>query len=43
MLAHDGPYLLHIAVEKEENIFPMVPSGHAVDEIVLEKSQTEQS
>jgi acetolactate synthase-1/2/3 large subunit len=37
MLAHDGPYLLHIKVEKEENVFPMVPSGAAVDEIVLEK------
>ena len=37
MLAHDGPYLLHVLVEKEENIFPMVPSGAAVDEIVLEK------
>ncbi|HOY16276.1 MAG TPA: biosynthetic-type acetolactate synthase large subunit [Haliscomenobacter sp.] len=36
MLAHDGPYLLHVSVEKEENIFPMVPSGAAVDEIVLE-------
>ncbi|HMQ49669.1 MAG TPA: biosynthetic-type acetolactate synthase large subunit [Saprospiraceae bacterium] len=37
MLAHDGPYLLHVRVEKEENVFPMVPSGAAVDEIVLEK------
>lgn len=36
MLAHEGPYLLHIKVEKEENIFPMVPSGCAVTEIVLE-------
>ncbi len=36
MLAHDGPYLLHVVVEKEGNIFPMVPSGKAVDEIVLE-------
>ncbi len=36
MLAHDGPYLLHVRVEKEENVFPMVPSGKAVDEIVLE-------
>jgi acetolactate synthase I/II/III large subunit len=36
MLAHDGPYLLHIKVEKEGNVFPMVPSGKAVDEIVLE-------
>ncbi|MCI5082742.1 MAG: biosynthetic-type acetolactate synthase large subunit [Saprospiraceae bacterium] len=38
MLAHDGPYLLHVRVENEENVFPMVPSGAAVDEIVLEKS-----
>ena len=37
MLAHEGPFLLHVKVEKEENIFPMVPSGCAVDEIVLEK------
>jgi acetolactate synthase-1/2/3 large subunit len=36
MLAHDGPYLLHVRVEKETNIFPMVPSGAGVDEIVLE-------
>src|SRR5690606_9218797 len=36
-LAYDGPYLLHVKVEKEENIFPMVPSGSAVTEIVLEK------
>lgn len=35
MLQHDGPYLLHVKVEKEDNIFPMVPSGRAVDEIVL--------
>jgi len=36
MLAHDGPYLLHCMVEKEENIFPMISTGKAVDEIVLE-------
>ena len=36
MLAHDGPYLLHVMVEKEENVFPMVPAGAAVDEIRLE-------
>ncbi len=35
MLAHDGPYLLHVNVAQEENVFPMVPSGAAVDEIVL--------
>ncbi|MEL6253536.1 MAG: biosynthetic-type acetolactate synthase large subunit [Bacteroidota bacterium] len=36
MLAHDGPYLLDVVVEKEENVFPMVPSGAAVSEIKLE-------
>ncbi len=35
MLRQDGPFLLHVRVEKEENVFPMVPSGKAVDEIVL--------
>jgi len=35
MLAYDGPYLLHVMVQKEENIFPMIASGKAVDEIVL--------
>ena len=36
MLAHKGPYLLHVEVEKEENIFPMIPSGAAVTDIRLE-------
>ena len=35
-LAHEGPYLLDIVVEKEENVFPMVPSGASVSEIKLE-------
>ena len=35
MLAYEGPYLLHVNVLKEENIFPMIASGKAVDEIVL--------
>jgi acetolactate synthase-1/2/3 large subunit len=36
MLKHDGPYLLHVMVEKEENVFPMVPAGASVSDIVLE-------
>ena len=36
MLSHPGPYLLHVMVKKEENVFPMIASGKAVDEIVLE-------
>jgi acetolactate synthase-1/2/3 large subunit len=36
MLAHNGPYLLEIEVEKEENVFPMVPAGAGVSDIRLE-------
>lgn len=35
MLNEEGPALLEILVEKEGNVFPMVPSGAAVDEIIL--------
>jgi len=35
MLEHDGPYLLEIMVEKEDNVFPMVPSGASVTDIRL--------
>ncbi len=34
-LSDDGPTLLEIRVEKENNIFPMIPSGAAVDEVVI--------
>ena len=36
MMASDTSYLLEITVEKEENIFPMIPSGAAVTDIRLE-------
>ena len=36
MLKHKGPYLLHVECITEENVFPMISSGKAVDEIVLE-------
>lgn len=35
MLSAKGPYLLEIMVEKEDNIFPMVPSGASVSDILL--------
>ncbi len=35
MVDADGPYLLDIAVAKEENVFPMIPAGDAVDQIRL--------
>ena len=36
MLKYDGPYLLEVVIEKEENVFPMVPSGSSVADIRLE-------
>lgn len=36
MLASDGPFLLEIVVEQENNVFPMIPSGESVSNIRLE-------
>ena len=36
MMASDGPYFLEVCVEKEGNVFPMIPSGASVSEIRLE-------
>lgn len=36
MKEHPGAYLLEVRVEKEENVFPMVPAGAAVADIRLE-------
>ncbi len=35
LLHTEGSYLLEVAVEKEGNIFPMIPSGMGVDQIRL--------
>ncbi len=35
LLASDKPYLLEVIVEKEENVFPMVPAGASVADIRL--------
>jgi len=35
MIASTGAYLLETVVEKEDNVFPMVPTGASVSEILL--------
>ncbi|PIB39132.1 biosynthetic-type acetolactate synthase large subunit [Maribacter sp. 4G9] len=35
MMASKNPYFLEVKVEKEDNVFPMIPSGAAVSEIRL--------
>ena len=35
MIASDKPYFLEVKVEKEDNVFPMIPSGASVSEVRL--------
>lgn len=35
MFATDGPYFLEVVVEKEDNVFPMIPTGASLTEIRL--------
>ncbi|MFL2620051.1 MAG: biosynthetic-type acetolactate synthase large subunit [Flavobacteriaceae bacterium] len=35
MIKSDEPYFLEVAVEKENNVFPMIPTGSSVSEIRL--------
>lgn len=39
MLEYNGSYLLEVMVGKENNVFPMVPQGRGVSEIVLSKEE----
>ena len=36
MIASEKPYCLEVCVEKEDNVFPMIPSGASVSDIRLE-------
>ena len=36
MLEHDGPCVVHCHCEKEDNVFPMIPAGAAVHEMLIE-------
>ncbi|TSE09631.1 MULTISPECIES: biosynthetic-type acetolactate synthase large subunit [Aquimarina] len=36
MIACEGPYFLEVCVEKENNVFPMIPTGASVSDIRLE-------
>ncbi|MFC2138659.1 biosynthetic-type acetolactate synthase large subunit [Bacteroidota bacterium] len=37
MIEYDGAYLLETVIEKESNVFPMVPAGASVSDILLGK------
>ena len=40
MMEYDGSYFLEVRVGKENNVFPMVPSGASVSDIILEKPKS---
>ncbi len=35
-LAHPGPVLLDVRVAREENVYPMIPAGGALEDIILD-------
>jgi acetolactate synthase-1/2/3 large subunit len=39
MIAHPGPVIADICVAKDENCFPMIPSGAAHNEMILGPGQ----
>lgn len=36
MLDHNGSFVLEVVVEKEDNVFPMIPTGASISDILLE-------
>ena len=34
MLAAEGPYLLDVAISRDQNVFPMVAPGKALDDVI---------
>ena len=36
MMVSKEPYFLEVCVEKEDNVFPMIPTGASVSDIRLE-------
>jgi acetolactate synthase-1/2/3 large subunit len=32
--AHQGPYVINFLVEKEDSVYPMIPAGSALHEMI---------
>ncbi|MBI4310782.1 MAG: acetolactate synthase large subunit, partial [Chloroflexi bacterium] len=41
-MAHDGPALIDFVVDPEENVYPMIPPGESVNELMEEPSPSEE-
>lgn len=40
MLTHNGAYMLNVIVDETDNVFPMIPPGGKIDEILINRSET---
>ena len=38
-MSHPGPALIDFIVEPEENVYPMIPAGESVNELIEEPVQ----
>ena len=38
-MEHDGPVVMDIRVAKESNVFPMIPSGQTINEMMVRKPE----
>ena len=36
MMEHEGPFLLEAAMDEQENVFPMIPAGKTLNDIIFE-------
>ncbi len=40
MLKHDGPYFLEVMIPKEEDVYPMIPGGRTIKDMMLSPGQS---
>ncbi len=37
MIGYDGPFLLNVLIDETDNVFPMIPAGGRLEDIMLDK------
>jgi acetolactate synthase-1/2/3 large subunit len=38
-MAHDGPALIDFVVDPEENVYPMIPPGESIEQLIEEPAE----
>jgi acetolactate synthase-1/2/3 large subunit len=39
MIASDGPYVLDVSIPKDEDVYPMIPGGATINDMILGEEQ----